>query len=272
MQNMSHEKKIIGFIGAGNMASAMLHGLIDSGFNSTNIVVYDLREELLTEWSARGVQVARSTPELNEMSDVIVVAVKPQQAEKALTRISTQQNKVLLSVMAGISVDSLQNLTNIKSISRAMPNTPALIGEGATGIYFNDAVADNDKTLIMHILSALGPQIVQVEHEMLIDAVTAISGSGPAYVYAFMEAMHASAIKLGLSDEDSLRLITQTLLGAVKLVESSAHSLSELRQQVTSPGGTTEAALHVFQELNLNATVEAALLAANDRARELAKN
>jgi pyrroline-5-carboxylate reductase len=260
----------LGFIGGGNMAAAMIGGLIKKGFPVQDICVSDLHEERRT-WlkNSYGVPV-EETAEICLRADVIVLAVKPQQARAVLTCLPVlDPGQLLLSVAAGVrSVDISRWLHGHQAVVRAMPNTPALIGEGMTGLYASPAVSIEQRQQADSVLGAVS-QVVWVNDEQLLDAVTAISGSGPAYVFHFIEALQSAGMDLGLGAETARKLAVQTFVGAASLAWHSASPLAELRQQVTSKGGTTERGLQVLFESDLKEVISRAAQAAAARSREM---
>ena len=206
-------------------------------------------------------------------ADVIILAVKPQVLEQVCTDLQPHlsHNPLIISIAAGIDIPSLSHwLGSDVAIVRCMPNTPALVQTGASGLYANHHTSDNQKVLAAQILEAVG--IVQwLDNEALIDPVTAVSGSGPAYYFLFMEAMIDAGVAQGLSRETATELTLQTALGAAKLAQSSDVDVAELRRRVTSPNGTTEQAILSFEKDNLRQTVSRAMDACSDRSREMAR-
>ncbi|HIF55433.1 MAG: pyrroline-5-carboxylate reductase [Methylococcales bacterium] len=267
--------KKIGFIGGGNMASSLISGLIASGHPADLLWVSDTNQNALDALSAKlhvNVSVDNSVV-VNEV-DVIVLAVKPQILHSVATQIASivqQRNVLVVSIAAGISQESLAKwLGSAIAIVRCMPNTPALVRTGATALHANAAVNDAQKNLAENILRAVGISL-WVEHESELDAVTAISGSGPAYFFLLMEAMEQTASELGLREDTAQLLIQQTALGAAKIALESDESSRQLRQRVTSPGGTTEKAIQTFEEGRFKQLVAKALHAARDRSVEMSK-
>ncbi|MHC4836263.1 MAG: pyrroline-5-carboxylate reductase [Planctomycetota bacterium] len=258
--------KTIGFIGGGNMAQAILEGILKAGlFEKDAVWVSDVRPD-------RGVRGTADNVELTQHADVVVLAVKPQVMADVLVGIAgtLKQAALVISIAAGITTDSIRAKLGNVQIVRVMPNTPALVGAGASGLYNAGATEEGLKTAL-DIFSSVGKAVV-VENEDLIDAVTAVSGSGPAYYFLLMEEMIKSGVELGLTEEDAKTLVLQTAKGAALLAESAqqrGEGPAILRQKVTSPGGTTEAALKVFAERDVSVMVQEALIAARNRGREL---
>ena len=259
------------FIGGGNMASAIIAGLVKNGLPSNQIQVVEpyaqQREKLAQDFAGIVLHVA-ANPALGS-ADMVVWAVKPQVLkEVAAQSAAFVQQALHLSVAAGITAASLSAWLGSSRIVRAMPNTPALVGQGITGLFALPAVSANDKTQIEQALAATG-QTVWVKQEGDLDAVTAVSGSGPAYVFYFMEAMMAAGEKLGLSAAAAKQLTLATFAGATHLAAASPESPATLRERVTSKGGTTYAALSTMQEANLAGIIDAAMHKAAARAAEL---
>ncbi len=265
----------IGFIGGGNMASSLISGLITSGHSPQQIWVSDLDEDKL-QALATNLKINITTDNntaINE-SDVVVLAVKPQIMHSVAESISSsvqQNNTLVVSIAAGISQNSLSNwLGNNVAIVRCMPNTPALVLTGATALHANIRTSNIQKDLAENILRSVGIAI-WVDAESELDAVTAVSGSGPAYFFLLMEAMEKTAIELGLSEHTASLLVQQTALGAAKIALESPGSPGQLRAKVTSPGGTTARAIETFQQGGFNELVAKALHAACDRSIEMSK-
>ena len=264
----------IAFIGGGNMALSLIGGLIADGFNPEHIHVADPQaEQRATIQQQYGVVTYQDNLSAINQCEIIVLAVKPQQCQQVLKQLAPhwQINHLLISIAAGIRTqDMVRWLEQTDAaIVRTMPNTPALVQAGATGLFANTAVNDLQQEQAESILRACGITL-WVEQETELDIVTALSGSGPAYFFLVMEAMEAAAIKLGLSPQATTLLCTQTAFGAAKMALESDDNAATLRHKVTSPGGTTERALHELQDGDLSGLFENALVAAALRARELA--
>ncbi|MHC4231577.1 MAG: pyrroline-5-carboxylate reductase [Planctomycetota bacterium] len=266
--------KTIGFIGGGNMAQALLTGILKAGlYHANHIWVSDIRlEQLDVLKDLYGIHTTDDNKELTARADVIVLSVKPQVMGDVLDGVAgTLKDSVLvISIAAGITTDSIRAKLGDVQIVRVMPNTPALVGAGASGLYNAGASEDNLKAA-MDICDSVGTSIV-VDDESLIDTVTAVSGSGPAYFFLLMEAMVKAGVELGLTAETAKTLVLQTAKGAALLAESAQEQGEDpavLRQKVTSPGGTTEAALKTFSKEGFEAIVTKALRAARDRGRAL---
>ena len=268
----------IGFIGAGNMASALVGGLRAQGWPANRLWLSDRSEEQLNAHAAHGLRTTTDNAELLEKADVVVLAVKPQVMASVLKPLAKQaqaRRPLIISIAAGIPIDALARWLGAAAgsdalpIVRAMPNTPSLVQAGATGLFASSAVTTDAKNLAERVMGAVG-MTLWVEQEDLIDAVTAVSGSGPAYFFHVMEAMIAAGVKLGLDEQDARALTLQTALGAAQMAITSDVGPAELRKRVTSPGGTTERALRVFNEADLVSIFEAALKACANRGTELA--
>lgn len=264
----------IAFIGAGNMASAIIGGLIENGYPASLISAADPYQPQLDKLSAKGVTTSQSNAEVIANADVVVFAVKPQSMAKLCADIKnniTEENPLLISIAAGITSSMFENwLSADIRLVRCMPNTPALVQTGATGLFANNNVSHEQKRFAEELLGAIGIA-TWVETEDLIDAVTAVSGSGPAYFFLMIESMIEAGQKLGLSFDAAKALTIQTALGAAKMAQASDDEPAELRRKVTSPNGTTEAAIKSFQANNFEALVEEALKAADTRSKTLAE-
>jgi pyrroline-5-carboxylate reductase len=265
------------FIGGGNMASALIGGLIKKGVQNKNISVADpflqTRQNLENNFQ---ISAKEKTSELHssiESADVVVLAVKPQQFKEAALELanvlaSCKTKPFCLSVAAGIRTQDMARWLTHNRLVRAMPNTPALISQGMTGLFASPEASAEDKKIAAEICQAVG-QITWVENEKQIDDITAVSGSGPAYVFAFLEALEAAAIHQGLSSEQSRLLAIQTVQGAASLAAQSEDSPSTLREKVTSKGGTTYAALQVLEKQSWAKTLQEAIAAASNRGAEM---
>ena len=263
---------VIAFLGAGNMASAMISGLIAEGFAPSRLHASDPSEEALADLRALGLTHLGTSPEgLFERARLVVAAVKPQIIPSALTAIRDQlgPNTALLSIAAGIPISSLQTHAGEDvPIIRCMPNTPAMIGLGASALYAADSVSSTHRDLAEQVTNAAG-KTVWVASEDLLDAVTAVSGSGPAYFFALIEAIARAGMELGLEEDVSMALTVQTALGAASLAAQSAEPVATLRENVTSPGGTTEQALQSLQTSQFDAVVAEAVRQCAARAKAL---
>ena len=260
----------LAFVGGGNMANAILGGLLREGLAPKQVVVIEpfaetadkLRKEL-------GVEVHAQASHVLANSDLVVWAVKPQVfKDAALPVASFTQNSLHLSVAAGIRSDSIARWLHTNRVVRSMPNTPALVGQGMTGLFARDGVSAQDKKLVEHVLESTG-EWLWVTQESDLDVVTALSGSGPAYVFYFLEAMTEAGVQMGLSQEQAYHLAKATFGGATQLARQSSDSPQVLRQRVTSKGGTTYAALTSMAQDHVKEAFVKAMLAAQKRAGEL---
>lgn len=265
------------FVGAGNMAASLVGGLLKTGFPVVSISASDPGEsarQILHE--KFGVAVWADNGKGASYADVIVLAVKPQHMRPVvedLRGVFARRSAlpVLLSIAAGITTASIQDWAGVPvPIVRSMPNTPALIGLGATGMFATESVNLEQKKLAENIMEAVG-RVWWFPREQQLDAVTAISGSGPAYFFLFMEAVQQAGVELGLSEQVAAELVLQTALGAVTMANQSGEPLDRLRQQVTSPGGTTAAALEYMLAASIPEKITDAVKAAERRARELSR-
>lgn len=265
----------IAFIGAGNMASSIFGGLLEDGWPNDKIWATARSTETLEKVKSQfGVQVTNDNHQAIRQCDIVVLCVKPQMMKAVLQELAPtlqETRPLLISVAAGINLDSLQSWSggNLPVI-RSMPNTPSLLRCGVSGLFASDIVTDEQKAVAGTIFQAVG-MALWVDSEAMIDTVIAVSGSGPAYYFLFMEAMTAMGVKLGLDQKTAEQLTLQTALGAAKMAVHSDVDAAELRRRVTSPGGTTEQAINIFRQGGLESLVEQAMQAAVDRAAEMTK-
>lgn len=266
-------KTCIAFIGAGNMAASLIGGLRAKGLEAAQIRASDPGEETRARVSAEhGIETFADNAQAIDGADVVVLAVKPQ-AMKAVCealRPSLKPNQLVVSIAAGITCASMNNWLGAQPIVRCMPNTPALVRLGASGLFATAEVSAEQRQQAQELLSAVGIALWLNEEQQL-DAVTAVSGSGPAYFFLLIEAMTAAGVKLGLPADIAAQLTLQTALGAAHMAVSSDVDAAELRRRVTSPAGTTEAAIKSFQANGFEAMVEKALGAAAHRSAEMAE-
>ena len=259
------------------MARAIYGGLLDSGFSATNLSVVDPSAAAQDNARQAGIEhVFDSAPGEALLVDLVVLAIKPQITKAALQPLSGRlaTHSLVLSIVAGINVESLAALLGLSDtgrIIRCMPNTPALVGEGMTGLYASrEAGSAEGKAIAERVMSSVG-QCVWVENESDLDVVTAISGSGPAYFFLFIESLTDAAIALGMNGESARKLALQTALGASRLASLSSEDAATLRKNVTSPGGTTEQAIQAFEALDIRGIVAQATKAAARRSVELSR-
>lgn len=264
----------LGFIGGGNMAHSLIGGLIADGFSAGNIWASDPNADKLANLAeAFAVQTSVDNQTIVDNTDVVVLAVKPQVMKAVASELDVgkRPDSLFVSVAAGIRLDALSSwLGSQPALIRCMPNTPALVQSGATGMFANTRVSSRQREIAESVLRAVGVT-AWVEDEAMLDIVTALSGSGPAYFFLVMEAMERSAIELGLPSETARLLTLQTAFGAAKMAMESEESVQQLRQRVTSPGGTTERAIQALRDGGLEALFHRALSAAQRRSVELAE-
>lgn len=264
----------LALLGGGAMGEAILKGVMASGTaKGGRIIVAEPRPERRTELEAEhGVQTTASNAEAVAGATLIILAVKPQALSIALseTKGRMPSDAILLSIVAGAPCKRIAELGGHDRIVRCMPNTPAQVGAGMTGWFASFPLSERESALVKAVLSSLGEEVQFAEEEAL-DKVTALSGSGPAYMYLFAEALVDAAVRIGLPRDISTKLVRATLSGSAEYWKRSGLHPAVLRNQVTSPGGTTAAALHAFEAAGLRAAAEDAVQAAYERARELGR-
>ncbi|WP_433737635.1 pyrroline-5-carboxylate reductase [Pseudomonas putida] len=266
-------KTRIAFIGAGNMAASLIGGLRAKGLDAAQIRASDPGEETRARVSAEhGIEVFADNAQAIEGADVVVLAVKPQAMKTVCEAIrpSLKPGQLVVSIAAGITCASMNNWLGNQPIVRCMPNTPALLRQGVSGLFATAQVSAEQRQQAQELLSAVGIAL-WLDKEQQLDAVTAVSGSGPAYFFLLIEAMTAAGVKLGLPADVAAQLTVQTALGAAHMAVASDVDAAELRRRVTSPAGTTEAAIKSFQADGFEALVEKALGAAAHRSAEMAE-
>lgn len=269
------DNKKISFIGGGNMAQALISGLIGCGVQPNLITVADPSSEVRQQLSDQGMNTVDPTADAKAAvidADVVVLAVKPQVMKAVVSAFSDAlTDQLVISVAAGLSTDLLSDmLGGYPTIVRAMPNTPAMIQMGATGLYGTDATNEAQKQLATAVMEASG-LVMWVDNESQMHAVTAVSGSAPAYMFYFIESMVKGGMDLGLSEEQASALAIQTMMGAAKMAMESPDAPSELRRRVTSPNGTTQAAVESMQESDIGALIQKAMQACADRSQALSE-
>jgi len=265
-------KTHIAFLGAGNMAEALVSGMIQSGLTQpSNIFATDVATSRLDVFSQRfDVHVGKDNQQAVEWADILVLCVKPQIMNEVLDGMNVPSSKKLLviSIAAGYPISRvIAHLTKNLSVIRAMPNTPALVREGAIALACGPGVSEHDFQVARRIFEAVGRVVVTEEY--LMDAVTGLSGSGPAYIALIIESLSDAGVKMGLSRQVALSLSIQTVLGTAKMVLESGDHPAVLKDRVTSPGGTTIAGLHQLEKGKLRATLMNAVEAATKRSQEL---
>jgi pyrroline-5-carboxylate reductase len=267
-------EKTIGFLGAGNLAEALIRGLLHGAeMPPERIVASGPRPERMDELQGKyGIRATTRNPELVESAEVLVLSVKPQILDRVLLEIGRKvtPGTLVISVAAGVSIAAIErHLPSATRVARAMPNTAALVGAAATAVSRGAHATDEDLDLARFIFDAVGMTIVLDESQL--DAVTGLSGSGPAYVFLILEALADAGVKVGLSRRDALRLAAQTMMGSAKLLLETDLHPGQLKDMVTSPGGTAIAGLHTLEAGGLRTTLMNAVEAATNRARELGR-
>jgi len=278
-QNSQNNSNVhITFIGGGNMGRALISGLLASGFNSNQISVVEANAatalKLHEDFGIQGISGLEQLTFDFSKNNAVVMAIKPQdfhivaQGLAPKLKHASASGPLILSIAAGIRLKDMSRWLDHARCVRAMPNTPALIGKGITGLFVDRAVNEADRELAQTICNAVG-QSIWVPEENLMDAVTAVSGSGPAYVFAFLEAMQSAGEKLGLDTASARQLAYATLEGAAQLAQNSDEHAGVLRERVTSKGGTTAAALEVMKQEGWNEILEKAIAAASQRGKAI---
>ncbi|KAI1351594.1 pyrroline-5-carboxylate reductase [Xylaria sp. FL0043] len=273
------QKSKLAFIGGGNMAAAIIGGLSAKGIDKQNICVSEPWDVNRNKMNEIGVRTTTSNVEASQDADLLVIAVKPQVTKAVCQELAgawaqRSTTPLIISIAAGITLASMREWLKLADgrvphIVRVMPNTPALVGEGASGLYADENVSSAEKELAAALLSSVSRTAEWVDREQLIDVVTGLSGSGPAYFFAMVEHLIESGTKLGLTKEQATGLAKQTCLGAGKMLTSSTEEPAQLRRNVTSPNGTTAAALESFEASGFKDIVDKAVKAATNRAEEL---
>ncbi|SJL84940.1 pyrroline-5-carboxylate reductase [Vibrio palustris] len=267
------EQKKITFIGAGNMAKAIIAGLVRSGYPADHILVSSPTEtRRLPMEQELGIRTTSDNLKAVQEADVVVLAVKPQLMADVCTPLQgiDFSNKLVISIAAGLPVSRINDIfATTLNLVRVMPNTPSLLGKGMSGLYATDAVCATDRDFTESLMKAVG-EVCWVQQEAQINGIIAAAGSAPAYFFLFMEAMQNEALAQGFDRDTARLLVQQSALGAAEMVAANSQlSLAELRAQVTSKGGTTAEAINTFQSLNLEETVAKAMRAAVARAQEM---
>lgn len=263
---------MIGFIGGGNMAEALIKGMIqDSRFKIQDILVSEPREDRRKYLEQTyGIKTTESNKEVASSCNIIILAIKPQNMDKVIEEISAEitPEKTVVSIAAGIGISYLSSRLKTDRIVRVMPNTPALIQEGMSVMSLCECISGRDMGVVREIFMSVGRLLILPEKYM--NAVTALSGSGPAFIAFFIEAMIEGSVNMGLSRENAMELALQTLLGTAKLFDTGMRP-EKLREMVTSPGGTTASGLKVFESRGLKGIIIDSIEAATKRAEELGK-
>lgn len=265
----------ISFIGAGNMATSLIKGLLKGGYLAKNIWATNNNSAQLNKLKRLNINLSSDNRCAVKMANIVILAVKPQVLKNVVTEIADliqKKNPLVISIAAGINLKNLQNclLNETAALIRCMPNTPALLACGATGLFANPYCSSAQKNAAELIFRSVGI-VVWLTEEKQIDLVTALSGSGPAYFFLLMEALQQAGIELGLSKENATLLTQQTALGAARMANESKQSIQQLKQDITSPGGTTECALEILNNAHFSDLIKHAIKGAKERALELAK-
>ncbi len=262
----------IGFVGGGNMAEALIKGMLEgSSFKAQDIFVSEPKDDRRRYLEQTyGIKTTGSNKDVASTCNIIILAVKPQNMDSVLEEIGERltEEKTIVSIAAGITFNYLTSRLRSKKLIRVMPNTPALVQEGISVMSLCECFSDPSVSVVREIFMSIGEVITLPEKYM--NAVTALSGSGPAFIAIFIEAMIEAGVKMGLNNNDATTLVIQTAIGTSRLLDTGM-SPSRLREMVTSPGGTTEAGLRIFNEKGLREIVTAAIEAATKRAEELGK-
>ena len=274
---MTNKEKVV-FIGGGNMASSIIAGMLASGWAKESIAVSDPDELALKKITDHNdiSNMFTDNCEAIDSSEVVILAVKPQSSKKALESFQSALKKkekrvLLISIVAGLNINNINEWTdNTCAVVRCMPNIPARVQQGITALCASKETTQKHRDLSEVILSTVG-QPIWVNNESMIDVVTAISGSGPAYFFYFFDAMEQAAVELGLSQDDAKKLVRQTAYGSLKLSESSSEEFTQLIGQVSSKGGTTERALEIFDRKDFKRIIKEAIKAAQERSVEISK-
>ncbi len=261
----------ITFIGGGNMAQALIGGLLARGLPATRITVSDPVEKIRLLLAEKDVHTTDDNLAAIRDADIVLLAVKPQYLANILKALKGQlEGKLVISIVAGAEISTIAHVLETERVVRVMPNTPALVQTGAHGLFAKEAVTLQDRELASQVMASTGLTI-WVNSEAQIDAVTAVSGSGPAYFFYMMESMIRAGKNLGLDEKVATALTLQTALGAAQMAITSSNTPAELRKNVTSPNGTTQAAIEVFDHAHISQNIQAALAAAQKRSQELAQ-
>lgn len=264
-------RKKIGIIGIGNMGEALVKGImLNRAIEAKNLFIYDHHHNILDELSTRfGVKLAKSIKDISSKVDIIIIAVKPKDIDEVMGVIkhSFSDNQLLLSVAAGVTLEHIQSYFGIKArIVRIMPNIPLMIGKGVIAIVFGKDIEEEDKRCVRQIFKSTG-MVLEID-ETMIDAITALSGSGPAFVSHFIQGLAEGAVKIGMKRKDALMISAQTVAGAAEMILSMGKDPEELKDMVTSPAGTTIYGIHIMEQLAfkgiLITAVEASYLRAKD--------
>lgn len=265
------EGKTVGFIGAGNMASAIIGGLLKSSSNDGKIYIYDIDVNKTIFFADKGIIVSNNIGELCSVSDIIFLCVKPQNFDEVLSQLKEDNNKIFVTIAAGISTGSVQKYTgNSSKVIRVMPNTPLLLGAGASALSRTDTVSNKEFDFVISIFRTLG--IAEELPENLMNAVISVNGSSPAFVFMLADALARGAAEQGIDKKTALKLISQTIIGSGRMLLETGKTPEELIEMVASPGGTTIAALEVLNNNEFTDVVVKAMKACTKRADELGES
>ena len=267
MPSNDADKVSVAFVGGGQMASALIGGLIRAGWAATDITVVEPHAAQQVILKSRfGVQVLPQPESILRTAQVVIWAVKPQILQQAAASTGAHISDPLhMSIVAAVSLRDLASSLNSDRIVRAMPNTPSMVGAGVAGLFASDGLSDRDRKLAESILAPSG-RVFWVRSDAHMDAVTAVSGSGPAYVFKFLESFQAAAHALGFASDEARRLVLDTVAGAVQLAKAEDTDFTELRKRVTSKNGTTQAAIEILESRGFESVIKDAVLAAQQRA------
>lgn len=266
------DNKSITIIGAGNMGAAIARGLLNQQYlKPKELTLSDPHTDHLSDLAEVGVTLTADNQAAAQAASIIILAIKPQILSQVLKQLSLKQDQLLISIAAGITLTTLEGLTApTQPIIRVMPNLPATVGAAMSGWFPNAAVSPKQKQLTEQLLSCLGHQLICTDETQL-DVITAISGSGPAYLFFLTQLLQQAATNQGFSNADATLLARQTIIGSAMLLNQSSQTPSQLRESVTSPGGTTQAALRILQSPDFINTFYQAIQAAIHRSQELSK-
>jgi len=261
----------IGIIGSGNMGEAILNGILNkAGISPDEIIVSDKSREridyIVNKYAVAGTD---SNERVAKLSDIVFLAVKPKDMKDTLIPIRDYlKNKILISVLAGVKIDQIKKIVDTKVV-RTMPNTPAMVGESATGVAFDKSLTEEEKQTVLNLINSFGKSVV-VDEELM-DAITGLSGSGPAYVLLFIDSLAQAGVKQGLTYQQALELAAQTVYGTAKMLMETKQHPAVLRDRVTSPAGTTIYGLHQLEKGKIKDTVMNAVESATKRSKELSE-
>lgn len=260
----------IGFIGGGNMASALISGILASGYEASDVSVFDTDASKCSVWKSKGVAVLASGEDVEKQSDIIIFAVKPNVIDLVLDKMNGFNDKIYVSIAAGVSIAFIEDkLGKDKKIVRTMPNTPAQVGCGMTVITPNKNLSDEDTKKVTELFSAVGD--TEIMTEKFINIATALHGSSPAYVYMMIDAMADAGVNMGLSKVQALHLAAKAVEGSAKMVLNTDLHPEQLKDNVCSPGGTTIAAVNDLEKNSFRAVIQSAVKACCDKADKMSK-